>query len=87
MSDNLIEDLRKIFEITNYTRLEFKELYGLTFVAQSRIDVMKGNVSSASIKPLGIIYQENGEYYFIALGEVQNIPGIVREYVKNCIDK
>lgn len=82
MSDDIFEDLRKIFEIKQDIIIEFKEVYGFTFVFSTRIHTLKDGTSSGEIKPLGIIYNENGEYYFAPLDRVENIPEIIKEYVK-----
>ena len=47
-------------------------------------------ISSAEIKPLGIIYEENGEYYLSPLDRIDDIEAIMKEFVesylkwKNC---
>lgn len=87
MSDNVLDELMEIFEIRQDTEIEFKEMYGLTFAFIRKITQIKERISSAEISPLGIIYSKNGEYYFAPLDEVQNINEIVREYVKNYIQK
>ena len=44
---------------------------------------MKDSLTSAEIKPVGIFYEENGEFYLAPLDETINIEQIVEEYVKN----
>ena len=85
MSDDIIRDLQNIFEIKEENYYEFKEVYGLTFVFQTKIHHIKGILSSAEIRPLGIIYTENEEFYFVPLDRVKNLPEIIEEYVKNYI--
>ena len=85
MSDDIIRDLQNIFEIKEETYYEFKEVYGLTFVFQTKIHHIKGILSSAEIRPLGIIYTENEEFYFVPLDRVKNLREISEEYVKNYI--
>ena len=87
MSDDIIRDLQNIFEIKEETYYEFKEVYGLTFVFQAKIHHIKGILSSAEIRPLGIIYTENEEFYFVPLDRVKNLPEIIEEYEKNYIQK
>ena len=85
MSDDIIRDLQNIFEIKEETYYEFKEVHGLTIVFQTKIHHIKGILSSAEIRPLGIIYTENEEFYFVPLDRVKNLPEIIEEYVKNYI--
>ena len=47
--------------------------------------MIKGRISSASIAPVGIIYEENGQYYLAPLDEAVNINETVKEYVEKCI--
>ena len=85
MSDDIVRDLQNIFEIKEESYYEFKEIYGLTFAFQTKIHHIKGILSSAEIRPLGIIYTENEEFYFVPLDRVKNLPEIIEEYVKNYI--
>ena len=82
MSDNVLEEIRETFGITQETIIEFKELYGFTFVFKKRILYFRDYVASAEISPLGIIYDENGEYYFAPIHRSVNISEVVKEYVK-----
>ena len=62
---------------------EFKELYGLTFVFENTTIYFKDSITSAEIKPVGIIYTENDDYYFAPLKDrPQNLKKIITEYVK-----
>ena len=85
MSDNIIEDIEEYLELKNYIDYEFKKEYGFTFAFRRQIMMIKGRVSSAEIAPVGIIYEENGQYYLAPLDKTINIREVVREYVKNCI--
>lgn len=82
MSDDLLSDLREAFEIKKRVFFEFKELYGLTFAFKTKIIFIKDKPSAAEIKPMGIIYKENGEYYFAPLDKRADIEAIVKKYVK-----
>lgn len=82
MSDDLLSDLREAFEIEERVFFEFKELYGLTFAFKTKIIFIKDKPSAAEIKPMGIIYKENGEYYFAPLDKRADIEAIVKKYVK-----
>lgn len=85
MSDNILKDIEKFLELENYTNYEFKEVYGLTFAFKREIVTVKGRISCASIAPVGIIYEENGQYYLAPLDEAVNINETVKEYVEKCI--
>lgn len=82
MNDDVFNDILKSFELTQDTTLEFKEVYGFTFVFKKKVISFRGSVSSAEIKPLGIIYNESGEYYFAPLYRTVNINQVVKEYTE-----
>ena len=82
MSDDIFNELREIFEISQDVKIEFKEIYGFTFAFESKINIMRNSIVSTEIAPVGIIYEENDEYYFAPLDEVENIDEIIKEYVK-----
>lgn len=82
MRDEIINEILESLDMKMDTFIELKTLYGFTFVFKTRIIHTKGKISSAEIKPLGIIYDENDQYYFAPLDEVDNIDEIVKEYVE-----
>ena len=73
------------FKINQDTEFKFKDSYGFTFVFEENILRINEKISSAELKPIGIIYEENGEYYLAPLDEAVNIHEIVKEFVKKCI--
>ena len=85
MIDDIFEEIGKKFEINQDTSIEFKTLHGMTFVFKKKIICIRGQLSSAEIKPVGIIYDENGEYYFAPLEKSYPLDDIVEEYVSECI--
>lgn len=85
MKDKVFDEIIGIFEITEDTHIEFKEIYGFTFVFMTKIVTFRNRISSAEIQPAGIIYEENGEYYFAPLYRADNIDEIVKEYVEKII--
>lgn len=85
MSDSILNDIEEFFEFEYDIDYEFKEAYGFTFVFKTIMTIFKGRVTSAEIAPVGIIYEENGEYYLAPLGKADNIHEIVKEYVKKFI--
>lgn len=85
MSDSILKYIEMFLELKNYTDYEFKKVYGLTFAFKREILMIKGRISSANIAPVGIIYEENGQYYLAPLDEAADINEIVKEYVEKCI--
>ena len=83
MSDNILEDIKDIFKITQDITYDFKTLYGFTIVFKTNITSVGGKISSAEIQPVGIIYEENDQYYFAPLDKAENITEIVKEFVEN----
>lgn len=72
------------FKINQDTEFKFKDLYGFTFVFEENILRINEKISSAELKPVGIIYEENDEYYFAPLDEVGDIKVIINEFMKRC---
>ena len=79
--EDFIEDLLEIKKIGKY---DFREIYGFTFVFKKKIMLFNDYNSSAEIRPIGIIYEENDEYYFAPLDEVGDIKAIINEFMKRC---
>lgn len=81
-----MDDIKKFiedkFNIEKINEYGFRNLCGFTFVFQIDIISIKGMISSASIMPVGIIYKENGEFYFAPLHDAVEIDEIIKEYVK-----
>lgn len=69
------------------SEIEFKKLYGFTFVFEKNTVTINDNIASAEIKPVGIIYEENDEYYFAPLDAVNNINVIVEKFAKKYMSK
>lgn len=82
MSDDILDEIKNIFEITEDTDYEFRKLYGFTFVFKRKIISVGEKISSAEIKPAGIIYEENGQYYYAPLDKTENITEIIEKYVE-----
>ena len=82
MDKHVKEFLGKMFELKMKNKYLFRKLYGLTFVFRRDIVYLNDYMSSGEILPVGIIYEENGEYYFARLHSKDNIEGIVEEFVK-----
>lgn len=72
------------FKINQDTEFKFKDSYGFTFVFEENILRINEKISSAELKPVGIIYEENDEYYFAPLDEVDDIKAIINEFMKRC---
>ena len=82
MDKHVKEFLGKMFELKMKNKYLFRKLYGLTFVFRRDIVYLNDYMSSGEILPVGIIYEENGEYYFAHLHSKDDIEGIVEEFVK-----
>lgn len=72
----------EFFKINQNTEYKFKKNYGFTFVFEEKILEIDEKISSAEIKPLGIIYEENGEYYYAPLHVTTEIDMIVKKFVE-----
>ncbi|WP_298521311.1 hypothetical protein [uncultured Methanobrevibacter sp.] len=60
----------------------FHELCGLTFVFRREILCLNDQASSSELRPVGIIYEENNEYYYAPLHEGDEIDEIVKAFVE-----
>lgn len=81
--DRFIEDLiSEMFSITIENEYQFRTLYSLTFVFRRSIAYLNERIVSSEIHPAGIIYEENGEYYYAPLDEGEKIDEIIHEFVK-----
>ena len=85
MKDDFEKFIEDMFKIDKHENFEFKTLYGFTFVFQKWILTYGENYSSSEIKPVGIIYEENGEYYLAPLDETIEIDAIIKEFVRICL--
>ena len=78
MSDNVIGE---IFNITEDADIEFKEICGFIFAVQTKIILINDKISSAEIKPLGIIYSQKKDFFFAPLDENADVEEIVEKFV------
>ncbi len=85
MDEHIKSIAEMLFDIDEITEYIFHEICGLTFVFKSEMLLMKSRISSASIIPVGIIYEENGEYYLAPLYDTINIDEIIKSYVESCL--
>ena len=75
MVDEIDRLVEYVFNIREKSEYEFRTLYGLTFVFKISTIIMNENMTSAEIKPLAIIYEENREYYLAPLDVIEDIGG------------
>lgn len=82
MADEIKQFIENLLKIEEKNEYEFECRYGFTFVFKRTIIIMNENATSIEIKPLAIIYEENDEYYLAPIDVIDDIEGIVKEYVK-----
>lgn len=82
MEDKIKDFVYDAFEIEIDSEYQFKKLHGLTFVFKNDVTIIKNRLSSNSLVPVGIIYEEKGEYYFAPLDNKVSLSDVVREYVE-----
>ena len=75
---NFVEEFLDIDEISDY---QYKEVCGFTFVFKREITVLNDRISSADIRPIAIIYEENGQYYLAPIDVVDEIEEVVKGFV------
>lgn len=82
MDKHITDMIEYLFDFNIKSEYLFKKLYGLTFVFRKNLVLINDELSSAEIHPLGIIYEENDEFYYAPLHSDYKIEDIVKEYVK-----
>lgn len=82
MDKEVKEFLDEMLEITNDIEYVFEKRFGLTFVFRRDITFIRDKITSAEIIPIGIIYEENDQYYFAPLYDKNEIEAIVKEFVE-----
>lgn len=85
MEDKIKNFVYDTFEMETDTEYQFKKLHELTFVFKNDVILIRKRISSNSLTPVGIIYEENGEYYLAPLDKNVSISDVVREYVRKCL--
>ena len=85
MEDRIKDFVYDAFEIEIDSEYQFKKLYGLTFVFKNDVTIIRNRLSSNSLIPVGIIYEENEEYYFAPLDNKVSLSEVIREYVEKCL--
>lgn len=73
--------INEFIEFNHKRKYLFSEVCGFTFAFKEEFAIVRGNVTSAMIEPVGIIYEENGEYFFAPLAEMYELDEIIKEYV------
>ena len=68
------------FKVT--VEYDFRKLYGFTFAFKSEFIRMRNQLTSASITPVGIIYEENDEFYLAPLYDDIEIDEVIKSYVE-----
>ena len=74
--------IHKAFNFDVIVEYDFRKLYGFTFAFKSEFIGMKDHLTSASITPVGIIYEENGEFYMAPLYDDIEIEEVIKSYVE-----
>ena len=85
MKDEIVDFITGQFDIDANIAFEFRESCGFTFVFEKSFFTYQGKYSSAEIRPVAIIYEENDEFYLAPLDEITKIDAIVKEFVENCM--
>jgi hypothetical protein len=85
MKDEILKFVKDEFKIDEKIEIDFREIYGLTFVIKKTVLKLNEKLSSAEVKVIGIIYEENDEYYFAPLDKIGEKDPIIEEFVEKCL--
>lgn len=81
------DEFDELISISETHEYEFKEICGLTFAFKTTIVTFNDTIASCDIKPQGIIYRENDDFYFAPLDRVDDIKAIIKSFVENYTSK
>lgn len=82
MDENIESFIRKFIEINKDEEILFKKLYGFYFTFRTTHTRINSKITSSEIIPLGIIYEENDEYYFAPIHNEVKIEEIIKNFVE-----
>ena len=85
MNDDIMELVKYAFNFDETVEFHFREIYGFTFVIKKSFLKLNKKVTSAEVKVAGIIFEENGEYYFAPLDKHSKKEQIIKEFVEVCL--
>ena len=71
--------------IEEIKRYEFRTICGFTFAFKKEEIRINNHLSSAEILPVGIIYEENSEFYFAPLHDGVEIDEVIKSFVEKVI--
>lgn len=80
--NRFIEDIFKIKVINEY---QFRKVCGFTFAFKIESLIINNQLTSSEIKPVAIIYEENGQYWLAPLDVVDEIEEVVKQFVKKTL--
>ncbi len=85
MNDDIMKFVKDMFKFDETIEFHFREICGFTFVIKKSFLKLKDEVTSAEVKVAGIIFEENGEYYFAPLDKHSKKEQIIKEFVDKCL--
>ena len=85
MDKEIKKVLDYIFDFSTTSEYLFHEQCGFTFVFRRDITTLNDQITSAEINPVGIIYEENDEFYYAPLHGDDNIDEIIPKFVKEVL--
>lgn len=85
--DDFKELFDEVFEIisideNHYKKIEISPDKTIYFIFHENQKIIMGNVTSASIEPVGFILKMGGQYYYCALNEEKLNEKIFREFIE-----
>ena len=81
------DEIFETFKINETTTYEFRKICGFTFAFRTRMLTIRDKLTSAEIRPVGILYEENDEFYLAPLYETINIEEVVEDFVRQQLKK
>ena len=85
MGNQIKDFIYESLNIEETVRYEFRTICGFTFAFKKEEIRINNHLSSAEILPAGIIYEENGEFYFAPLHDAVEIDEVMKSFVEEVI--
>jgi hypothetical protein len=85
MDDNIKKLIDGIIEVNETVDYQFQRVCGFTFAFKKKELFINGQIASSEIRPVAIIYEENGLYYLAPIDVVDEIEEVVKQFVEKTL--
>lgn len=79
--------IKEFIDMDEIEEIDFKKVCGFYFAAKTTHTIINKEITSSEIKPVAIIYEENGQYYLAPIGDADEMEEVVKNFVEKCLKK